>query len=75
MPSRLGWWKTKAVRDNVQDQANRAMELVKRGVYSQAKSDEAKAALDQANASVVAAEADSSGRRRSLDPPAPTIRS
>jgi multidrug resistance efflux pump len=58
----------KAIRDNVQEQANRAMELVKRGVYPQAKYDEAKAALDQANASVVAAEADLKRAQEELGP-------
>ncbi|CAN7628273.1 HlyD family secretion protein [Mesorhizobium caraganae] len=58
----------KAVRDNVQEQANRAMELVKRGVYSKAKYDEAKAAVDQANASVVAAEADLKRAQEELGP-------
>ncbi|MER8900788.1 HlyD family secretion protein [Mesorhizobium sp. M0772] len=57
-----------AVRDNVQEQANRAMELVKRGVYSKAKYDEAKAAVDQANASVVAAEADLKQAQEELGP-------
>src|SRR6187200_454834 len=45
---------SKAIRDNVQDQATRAMELVRRGVYAMAKYDEATASLDQASASVVA---------------------
>lgn len=58
----------RAIRDNVQEQANRAMELVKRGVYAQAKYDEAKAAVDQANASVVAAEADLKQAQEELGP-------
>ena len=58
----------RAVRDNVQEQANRAMELVKRGVYAMAKYDEAKAAVDQANASVVAAEADLKEAQEELGP-------
>jgi multidrug resistance efflux pump len=58
----------KAARDNVQEQANRAMELVKRGVYPKAKYDEAKAAVDQANASVVAAEADLKRAQEELGP-------
>lgn len=58
----------RAVRDNVQEQANRAMELVKRGVYAKAKYDEAKAAVDQANASVVAAEADLKRAQEELGP-------
>lgn len=57
-----------AVRDNVQEQANRAMELVRRGVYSKAKYDEAKAAVDQANAAVVAAEADLKRAQEELGP-------
>jgi len=59
---------TKAVRDNVQDQATRAMELVRRGVYAMAKYDEATAALDQASASVVAAEADLTRAQEELGP-------
>ena len=58
----------RAIRDNVQEQANRAMELVKRGVYAKAKYDEAKAAVDQANASVVAAEADLKQAQEELGP-------
>ncbi|HEV2898139.1 MAG TPA: HlyD family secretion protein [Pseudaminobacter sp.] len=58
----------KAIRDNVQEQAHRAIELVKRGVYSRAKADEAKAALDQANASVVAAEAELKRAQEELGP-------
>lgn len=58
----------RAIRDNVQDQASRAMELVKRGVYAKAKYDEAKAAVDQANASVVAAEADLKKAQEELGP-------
>ncbi|MBO9102036.1 MULTISPECIES: HlyD family secretion protein [unclassified Rhizobium] len=48
----------RANRDLKQEQHNRAAELVKRGVYSQAKYDQAKSSLDQADATVVAAEAD-----------------
>jgi multidrug resistance efflux pump len=44
--------------DHRRDQFNRANELVARGVYSREKFDQAKAELDQANASVAAAEAD-----------------
>ena len=58
----------RAIRDNVQEQANRAMELVKRGVYAKAKYDEAKAAVDQGNASVVAAEADLKRAQEELGP-------
>lgn len=58
----------RAIRDNVQEQANRAMELVRRGVYAKAKYDEAKAAVDQANASVVAAEADLKQAQEELGP-------
>lgn len=59
---------TKAIRDNVEDQAARALELVKRGVYPQAKYDEATAALDQADASVDAAEADLRKAEEELGP-------
>jgi multidrug resistance efflux pump len=58
----------RANRDNVKEQAGRAMELVKRGVYSRAKLDEAEAALKQANASVVAAEADLTRAQEELGP-------
>ena len=59
---------SKAVRVNVQDQATRAVELVKRGIYAQAKHDEAAAALDQADAGVDAAEADLARAREELGP-------
>ena len=59
---------TKAVRVNVQDQATRAMELVRRGIYAQAKYDEAAAALDQADAGVDAAEADLARAQEELGP-------
>ncbi|SFI64790.1 Multidrug resistance efflux pump [Phyllobacterium sp. CL33Tsu] len=59
---------TKAVRVNVQDQATRAMELVRRGIYAQAKYDEAAAALDQAEAGVNAAEADLERAQEELGP-------
>jgi multidrug resistance efflux pump len=58
----------KALRGNVQEQANRAIELVKRGVYSQAKTDEAKAALKQADASVGAYEAELKRTQQELGP-------
>jgi len=58
----------KAFRGNVQEQANRAIELVKRGVYSQAKTDEAKAALKQADASVGASEAELKRTQEELGP-------
>jgi multidrug resistance efflux pump len=58
----------KAIQENVQEQANRAMELVERGVYAQAKYDEAKAALDQANAAVTGAEADLKRAQEELGP-------
>ncbi|RVL78508.1 HlyD family secretion protein [Sinorhizobium meliloti] len=58
----------KAVRVHVQDQATRAMELVRRGIYAQAKYDEAQAALDQADAGVDAAEADLARAREELGP-------
>lgn len=59
---------TKAVRVNVQDQATRAMALVRRGIYAQAKYDEAAAALDQAEAGVNAAEADLERAQEELGP-------
>lgn len=58
----------KAKRDNVHEQANRAMELVKRGVYPKAKYDEAKAALDQSDALVAAAEAELNRAQQELGP-------
>lgn len=58
----------KAFRSNVQEQANRTIELVKRGVYSQAKTDEAKAALKQADASVGASEAELKRTQEELGP-------
>ncbi|ATU92041.1 HlyD family secretion protein [Phyllobacterium zundukense] len=58
----------KANRDNVREQAARAMELVKRGVYAKAKYDEAKSALDQSEASVTAAEAELVKAQEELGP-------
>ena len=66
---------TKAIRDNVQDHSARALELVRRGIYVQAKFDEAAAAAGLVEASVVAAEATSRRLRRSLDLLERTIRS
>lgn len=59
---------TTARRDNVREQAARALELVKRGVYSKAKSDEAEAALKQAEADVRAAEAELQRAQEELGP-------
>jgi multidrug resistance efflux pump len=57
-----------ANRNNVRDQAQRAVELVKRGVYPRAKEDEAKASLQAADATVVRAEADLTKARQELGP-------
>jgi multidrug resistance efflux pump len=57
-----------ANRNNVRDQAQRAVELVKRGVYPRAKEDEAKAALQAADATVVRAEADLAKAQQELGP-------
>ena len=55
-------------RDNAAEQYARASVLVKRGVYSQARFDEAKLANDQAEAAVIAAEADLVSARANLGP-------
>jgi multidrug resistance efflux pump len=57
-----------ANRSNIRDQAQRAMELVKRGVYARAKEDEAKASLQAADATVTRAEADLAKARQELGP-------
>ena len=57
-----------ANRDNVQDQAARALELVRRGVYSEARADQANEALREADAAVAAAEAELQGARQALGP-------
>lgn len=58
----------RAYRDLTLDQVNRAMELVERGVYSQARYDQAKSTHDQANAAVEAAEADLKRAQEELGP-------
>ena len=57
-----------ANRNNIRDQAQRAVELVKRGVYARAKEDEAKASLQAADATVTGAEADLAKARQELGP-------
>ena len=58
----------RAARVNAEEQANRTTELVKRGVYSKAKLDTAKADLDQLSAAVVAAEASLTQAQEALGP-------
>ena len=58
----------RANRDNIRQQVGRVMQLVQRGVYPQARYDEAKAALDRSDAMVAAAEADLERARRELGP-------
>ena len=58
----------RANRDNIRQQAGRVMQLVQRGVYPQARYDEAKAGLDRSDAMVAAAEADLERARRELGP-------
>ncbi|MGF7207199.1 multidrug resistance efflux pump [Skermanella aerolata] len=57
-----------ANRNNVRDQAQRAVELVKRGVYARAREDEAIASLQAADATVVRAEADLAKAKQELGP-------
>lgn len=56
----------RANRDNIQQQAGRVMQLVQRGVYPQARYDEARAGLDRSDAAVTAAEAELERARREL---------
>jgi multidrug resistance efflux pump len=58
----------RANRDNIRQQAGRVMQLVQRGVYPQARYDEAKAGLDRSDAMVVAAEAELERARQELGP-------
>jgi multidrug resistance efflux pump len=58
----------RANRENVRQQAGRAMQLVQRGVYPQARYDEAKAGLDRSDAAVAGAEAELERARRELGP-------
>ncbi|TCH98417.1 HlyD family secretion protein [Roseococcus sp. SYP-B2431] len=55
-----------ANRDNIRQQAGRVMQLVQRGVYPQARYDEARAGLDRSEAAVAAAEAELERARREL---------
>jgi len=57
-----------ATRDNDREQTQRTLELVKRGVYSKAKQDEAQANLQVAEASVVRAQADLDKAKAELGP-------
>lgn len=57
-----------ATRDNDREQTQRTLELVKRGVYSKAKEDEAQAKLQVAEASVVRAQADLDKAKAELGP-------
>ncbi|WP_200841206.1 HlyD family secretion protein [Geminicoccus flavidas] len=57
-----------ANRANVREQAQRVMQLVKRGVYARARYDEAKATLDAAEAAVTRAEANLERARQELGP-------
>jgi multidrug resistance efflux pump len=57
-----------ANRDNAREQFGRASELVKRGVYAQAKFDEAKLVFDQAEAAVKGAQADLLSAQEDLGP-------
>lgn len=57
-----------ASRDNVREQTARQFELVRRGVYAQARADEARAALDNAEALVVQAQAALEQARQALGP-------
>jgi multidrug resistance efflux pump len=58
----------RANRDNIRQQAGRVMQLVQRGVYPQARYDEARAGLDRSEAMVAAAEAELEQARRELGP-------
>ena len=57
-----------ANRDNVREQAARVFELVERGVYAQARYDQAKGTLNSAEAAVVGAAAELEGARQALGP-------
>lgn len=58
----------RANRDNIHLQAGRVMQLVQRGVYPQARYDEARAGFDRSEAAVVAAEAELERARREVGP-------
>jgi len=57
-----------ANRDNIREQAGRALELVKRGVYPQARADQANAALKDAEAQLDAALSERERARQTLGP-------
>ena len=54
--------------ENIEAQAQRVFELVKRGVFSKSKGDEAKAAFDSAKAALTGAEADLAKAKEDLGP-------
>ena len=58
----------RAQRENVREQAHRAMQMVERGVYARAQYDDAKAALESSEAIVAATEAELERARRELGP-------
>jgi multidrug resistance efflux pump len=58
----------RAKRDNTVEQANRVLELVKKGVYAKAREDRAKAEIDAAEASVREAEAELEKAKEQLGP-------
>ena len=55
-----------AERQNVREQSARVLELVKKGVYAEARADREKAALESAEAAVSRAEAELEQARQSL---------
>ncbi len=57
-----------ATRDNVREQSQRALELVKRGVYAQARADQAKSDQNAAEAVVARATAELAKAREELGP-------
>jgi len=58
----------RAKRDNTVEQANRVLELVKKGVYAKAREDRAKAEIEGAQASVREAEAELEKAKEQLGP-------
>jgi len=58
----------RAKRDNTVEQANRVLELVKKGVYAKAREDRAKAEIEAAQASVREAEAELEKAKEQLGP-------
>ena len=59
---------TIAKRENVRDQTARVFELIKKGVYAEARRSQAQAALDSAEAAVAQAEAELEKARQALGP-------